>query len=59
MVELLGHIPVPGEKIRLGNHELTVLDAEPTRVRRLEVQELVPPAGEPGAKEAAKPVGND
>jgi CBS domain containing-hemolysin-like protein len=54
MVELLGHIPVPGEKIRLGNYELTVLDAEPTRVRRLEVQELVSPAAEPGSKETAK-----
>jgi CBS domain containing-hemolysin-like protein len=50
----LGHIPVPGEKIRLGNYELTVLDAEPTRVRRLEVQELVSPAAEPGSKETAK-----
>ncbi len=40
MVELLGHIPVPGEKIRLGRHELVVLDAEATRVRRVEVQEL-------------------
>ena len=59
MVELLGHIPVPGEKIRLGNHELTVLDAEPTRVRRLEVQELVSPPGEPGAKEAPKSSAGD
>lgn len=40
LVELLGHIPQPGEKLRLGRHELTVLDAEPTRVRRVEVQEL-------------------
>jgi CBS domain containing-hemolysin-like protein len=40
VVELLGHIPNPGEKIRLGRHELVVLDAEPTRVRRVEVQEL-------------------
>jgi CBS domain containing-hemolysin-like protein len=40
VVELLGHIPNPGDKIRLGRHELVVLDAEPTRVRRVEVQEL-------------------
>jgi len=40
MIELLGHIPQPGEKVRLGRHELTVLDAEPTRVRKVEVQEL-------------------
>lgn len=40
IVELLGHIPQPGEKVRLGRHELTVLDAEPTRVRRVEVQEV-------------------
>ncbi|MBS0264300.1 MAG: HlyC/CorC family transporter [Planctomycetes bacterium] len=40
IVELLGHIPLPGEKVRLARHELTVLDAESTRVRRIEVQEL-------------------
>lgn len=40
IVELLGHIPEPGEKLRLGRHELTVLEAEPTRVRRIEVQEV-------------------
>ncbi len=47
IVELLGHIPQPGEKIRLGRHELTVLDAEPTRVRRVEVQELEPDQNDP------------
>lgn len=41
VIELLGHIPVPGEKVRVGRHELTVLDAEPTRVRRVEVVEVV------------------
>jgi CBS domain containing-hemolysin-like protein len=42
IVELMGHIPQPGEKMRLGRHELTVLDAEPTRVRRVEIQEIEP-----------------
>lgn len=51
IVELLGHIPQPGEKLRLGRHELTVLDAEPTRVRRIEVQEL---DVEPEAGDVAK-----
>jgi CBS domain containing-hemolysin-like protein len=46
IVELLGHIPQPGEKVRLGRHELTVLDAEPTRVRRVEVQEVEPDQNE-------------
>ena len=59
MVELLGHIPVPGEKVRLGNHELTVLDAEPTRVRRIEVQELTPPSAETQARESAKGPADD
>lgn len=40
MVELLGHIPQSGEKTRIGRHELTVVDAEPTRVRRVEVVDL-------------------
>jgi Mg2+/Co2+ transporter CorC len=51
VVELMGHIPQPGEKARLGRHEVTVLDAEPTRVRRLEVQEIEPEPGE-GAEPA-------
>ncbi|MGQ0634911.1 MAG: hemolysin family protein [Planctomycetaceae bacterium] len=42
VVELLGHIPEPGEKLRIGRHEVTVLEAEPTRVRRVEVVELEP-----------------
>jgi CBS domain containing-hemolysin-like protein len=46
IVELLGHIPLPGEKVRVGRHELTVLDAEPTRVRRVEVQEMTPDPGD-------------
>ncbi|MBI3865056.1 MAG: HlyC/CorC family transporter [Planctomycetia bacterium] len=52
IVELLGHIPQPGEKVRLGRHELTVLDAESTRVRRVEVQELEPDQSEPPAEPA-------
>lgn len=40
MVELLGHIPQAGEKVRIGRHELTVLEAEPTRVRRVEVVDV-------------------
>ena len=55
IVELMGHIPQPGEKIRMGRHELTVLDAEPTRVRRVEVQEIEPDQSEPaGDKESVE-----
>jgi CBS domain containing-hemolysin-like protein len=53
MVELFGHIPLPGEKLRLGQHELTVLDAESTRVRRIEVQELEPEKSEPPSEPAS------
>ena len=47
IVEVMGHIPQPGEKVRLGRHELTVLDAEPTRVRRVEIQEIEAEQSEP------------
>ena len=47
IVEIMGHIPQPGEKVRLGRHEFTVLDAEPTRVRRVEVQEIESDQSEP------------
>ena len=40
VIELLGHIPRAGERVRLGRHELTVLEAETTRVRKIEVLEL-------------------
>jgi CBS domain containing-hemolysin-like protein len=46
VVELLGHIPEPGEKLRIGRYELTVVEAEPTRVRRVELVDLEPEAGE-------------
>jgi CBS domain containing-hemolysin-like protein len=42
VVELLGHLPEPGEKLRVGRHELTVIEAEPTRVRRVELVDLEP-----------------
>lgn len=67
VVELLGHIPEPGEKLRIGRHELTVVEAEPTRVRRVEIVELEPetaaaeeapdrsePAAEAAAPESAE-----
>jgi CBS domain containing-hemolysin-like protein len=57
IVELLGHIPDAGEKLRIGRHELTVLEAEPTRVRRVEVQEIEPET--PDGEEAPARVGAD
>ena len=47
MVELIGQIPQAGEILQVGRHELKVLDAEPTRVRRIEVTELIPPVEPP------------
>ena len=53
VIERSGHIPVVGEKLILGNHEITVLEADPTRIRRVLFQRLsspndVPEEGEPG-----------
>jgi CBS domain containing-hemolysin-like protein len=42
VIELLGHIPNSGEKVKVGRFEFRVLDAEPTRVRRVEAVELEP-----------------
>jgi len=42
IIELLGHIPEVGEKLRLGRHEFTVTEAEATRIRRVELVELEP-----------------
>jgi CBS domain containing-hemolysin-like protein len=38
LVHRLGRIPVMGERFRFGELEVTVIDAEPARVRRLLVQ---------------------
>jgi CBS domain containing-hemolysin-like protein len=38
VIEALGHIAATGEKVRLGDHELTVLEAQPTRVTRVLVE---------------------
>ncbi len=45
VVELIGRIPQVGERARLGRYEIRVLDAEPTRVRRVELIEVEPDAG--------------
>jgi len=52
VIELLGHIPNSGEKVKVGRFEFRVLDAEPTRVRRVEAVELEPPP------EGSRPEGN-
>ena len=39
VTDLLGHIPKPGEDVRVGRHKITVLDAEPTRVLRVLIEE--------------------
>ena len=39
VTDLLGHIPNPGEDVRVGRHKITVLDAEPTRVLRVLIEE--------------------
>jgi CBS domain containing-hemolysin-like protein len=42
LTEVLGHIPRVGEVVRLGEHRLTVLDSEPTRVKRVLVEKSPP-----------------
>ena len=42
LVRALGRIPAVGERFRLGELELTVVEAEPARVRRLLVQRAGP-----------------
>jgi CBS domain containing-hemolysin-like protein len=53
VVELLGHLPEPGEKLRIGRHDVTVIEAEPTRVRRVELIDLEPEPAERDESPAA------
>jgi CBS domain containing-hemolysin-like protein len=53
MIELLGHIPREGEKARVGQHDMTVLLAEPTRIRKLLIERIIPaPEARPTDSEA-------
>lgn len=47
VIEQIGYIPAKGEKILVGRHEITVLESEPTRVRRVLIKGLNPEANEP------------
>jgi CBS domain containing-hemolysin-like protein len=47
LIETLGHIPRIGEKVRLGDHEITVLASEPTRVLRVLVERAPPTEATP------------
>jgi CBS domain containing-hemolysin-like protein len=40
VIEQIGHIPAKGEKVVFGRYEITVLEAEPTRVQRLLLKRL-------------------
>ena len=40
VIEKLGYIPVEGEKVVFGHHEITVLEAEPTRIQRVLIKKL-------------------
>jgi len=40
LTEMLHHIPRAGETVTLGQHRITVLEAEPTRVRRVLVERV-------------------
>jgi CBS domain containing-hemolysin-like protein len=53
VVELLGHIPDLGESIVVGDHLFTVIEAEPTRVRRIEVVRRHQPGGSSEPEDAA------
>ncbi len=37
VTDLLGHIPVPGESVAIGNHDMTVLQEERTRIQRVRI----------------------
>ncbi|HEX9830888.1 MAG TPA: hemolysin family protein [Thermodesulfobacteriota bacterium] len=42
LIERFGYIPTANENITLGQHEITILEAEPTRIRRVLIRRLKP-----------------
>ncbi len=40
VIEQIGHIPAKGEKVAIGHHEITVIQAEPTRVQRVLIKKF-------------------
>ena len=56
VMDLFGHIPRVGEQIMVGNHRITIVAAEPTRVRVLSIEKAAPGEKSPaGAKTPADP----
>ena len=41
MIELLGHIPRQGEKVQVGEHIMTALRVETTRIHRLRIERTI------------------
>lgn len=44
ILDLLGRLATTGDSVEVGGHRLTVLRAEPTRIRRIRVEPIGPPA---------------
>lgn len=50
MIEILGHIPKEGERVQIGKHALTVLEASQTRIQKV----LIEPDPESSEPESEK-----
>ena len=56
VLDLLGRLARPGDSVSVDGHRLTVLRADPTRIRRIRIEPVAPemPAAPPeGAREQA------
>ena len=56
ILDLLGRLARPGDSVSVDGHRLTVLRADPTRIRRIRIEPVAPevPAAPPdGARERA------
>lgn len=40
VLDILGHIPQEGEKLTIGNHQVTITNAEPTRIKKLVINKI-------------------
>lgn len=47
IVDLLGRLAREGDSVDVGHHRITVVHAEPTRIRRIHVRPIGPPPHEP------------
>ncbi len=53
VLDLLGRLGKPGDSVTIDGHRLTILRADPTRIRRIRIEPIATPVGAETADQSA------